>query len=471
MLGVFGSASIAPNYLHAQAARPLPPLQYSCPHHPEVLQDKPGTCPQCKMTLEPTRIDPEFHYSCPDHPVVVVDKPGICPIDRRRELLPVVVTLHWTCKQNPDERLMDPGKCADGAIRQLVKQIRAHGDHNPRHGGSFFMAQDQWHHLEGTYPQAGLFRAFFYDNYTQPMAPSNFTGRIVTREEFDYTAKVNKELESFPLRLSKDGKTLEAALKNVKPPTKEAPVTMVMKVRLTKDGPEQSFTFAFVEYSKEPTSAPAATTTGATVGKPTPAPATTTGATAGKPTTAPAATTTGATASKPTTAPAATTTGAAGKPGAAPATTTPATTPTAPAAAPTVAAQPPTPPITNCEPNMARTDALLLSDSLPRNAKALLNLLTMCNDEVQKLVQASQFGFIYQPTMLGKDIALALEGHVTELPESRRPQAADAIRRTVLAAWQLDMFGDMGNQERITEAYGHFAAAIAAVKSAYAAQP
>jgi hypothetical protein len=446
VLGVFGTVSVAPvneHHLHAQAARPLPPLQYSCPHHPEVLQDKPGTCPQCKMVLEPTRIDSEFHYSCPDHPVIVAEKPGICPIDRRRELVPVVVTLHWTCKQNPDERLMDPGTCADGAIRQLVKQIRAHGDHNPRHGGSFFMAQDQWHHLEGTYPRAGLFRAFFYDNYTQPMAPRNFTGRIVTREEFDYAAKTNKELESFPLRLSKDGKTLEADLKNVKPPSKEAPTTMVMKVRLTKDGPEQSFTFAFVEYSKEPVAAPAATTTSAPPAKPASSAST--------------ATTTGAAANKP--APAAT---------AAPAATTSSAAPPTP---PPAAAQPAGPAITNCEPNMARTDALLLSDSLPRNAKALLNLLGMCGDEVQKLVQASQFGFIYQPTMLGKDIALALEGHVTELPESRRPQASDAIRRTVLAAWQLDMFGDMGNQERITEAYGHFAAAIAAVKTAYAAQP
>src|SRR5687768_4117579 len=120
---------------------------------------------------------------------------------------------------------------------------------------------------------------------------------------------------------------------------------------------------------------------------------------------------------------------------------------------------------------MARTDALLLSDSLPRNAKALLNLLTMCSDEVQKLVQGAQFGFVYQPTMLGKDIALALETHVNELPAARRPQAEDAIRRTVLAAWQLDMFGDMGNQEKITEAFNHFAAAIAAVKTAYGAQP
>ena len=25
--------------------------QYTCPHHPEVLQDKPGTCPKCNMKL------------------------------------------------------------------------------------------------------------------------------------------------------------------------------------------------------------------------------------------------------------------------------------------------------------------------------------------------------------------------------------------------------------------------------------
>lgn len=25
--------------------------QYTCPHHPEVVQDKPGTCPKCNMKL------------------------------------------------------------------------------------------------------------------------------------------------------------------------------------------------------------------------------------------------------------------------------------------------------------------------------------------------------------------------------------------------------------------------------------
>jgi hypothetical protein len=120
---------------------------------------------------------------------------------------------------------------------------------------------------------------------------------------------------------------------------------------------------------------------------------------------------------------------------------------------------------------MTRTDALLLSDALPRNSKMLLELLGMCSAEVQKLVQGAQFGFVYQPTMLGKDIALALENYLNELPGARRAQAANAIRQTVLAAWQLDMYGDMGNQEKITEAFTHFAAAIAAVKTAYAPQP
>jgi hypothetical protein len=438
---LFAGASLAPVQLDvhvhaAQAQAKLPPLQYTCPMHPEVLEDKPGSCHLCKMPLEPTRIDTELNYSCPDHPVVIAAKPGICPVDRRREMVPVVVTLHWTCKQSPDQKLMDPGKCADGSDRALVKQIRAHGDHNPRHGGLFYMAQDQWHHLEGTYPAAGQFRAYFYDNYTQPIDAKAFSGSVVL-QALDPATKAPKDVATFPLRLSRDGKTLEATLKGDQRPSKDAATTMVAKVRMTKDGPEQPFTFAFVEYSKNvPASAPAATTTtaGASARQAVPAPTTTAAGAPAKPT-PPAATTA--------------------------AVETPAPQPTAP----------PMPALDNCEPNMARTDALLLSDSLPKNSKALLNLLGMCSDEVQKLVQGSQFGFVYQPTMLGKDIALALENYINEVPSARRAQASDAIRRTVLAAWQLDMFGDMGNQEKITEAYNHFAAAIAAVKTAYAAKP
>src|SRR5512138_2717016 len=46
-------------YLHrahesVHAAEPAPPgTTYTCPMHPEILQDHPGTCPKCGMALEP----------------------------------------------------------------------------------------------------------------------------------------------------------------------------------------------------------------------------------------------------------------------------------------------------------------------------------------------------------------------------------------------------------------------------------
>ena len=31
-----------------------PPVAYTCPHHPRVMQAEAGDCPMCGMTLEPT---------------------------------------------------------------------------------------------------------------------------------------------------------------------------------------------------------------------------------------------------------------------------------------------------------------------------------------------------------------------------------------------------------------------------------
>lgn len=56
---------------------------YTCPMHPEVRQDHPGTCPKCGMTLEPVGVAPaatKVEYSCPMHPQIVRDQPGACPI-------------------------------------------------------------------------------------------------------------------------------------------------------------------------------------------------------------------------------------------------------------------------------------------------------------------------------------------------------------------------------------------------------
>jgi Cu+-exporting ATPase len=56
---------------------------YTCPMHPEVQQDKPGSCPKCGMALEPVTVtapQQKIEYTCPMHPQIVRDGPGNCPI-------------------------------------------------------------------------------------------------------------------------------------------------------------------------------------------------------------------------------------------------------------------------------------------------------------------------------------------------------------------------------------------------------
>lgn len=57
--------------------------EYTCPMHPEVRQEGPGSCPRCGMALEPTQPAPtaaRIEYTCPMHPEIVKDEPGSCPI-------------------------------------------------------------------------------------------------------------------------------------------------------------------------------------------------------------------------------------------------------------------------------------------------------------------------------------------------------------------------------------------------------
>jgi P-type Cu+ transporter len=66
-----------------QGARAQPVQTYTCPMHPEVRQEKPGSCPKCGMALEPVSVTPpkqKIEYTCPMHPQIVRDAPGNCPI-------------------------------------------------------------------------------------------------------------------------------------------------------------------------------------------------------------------------------------------------------------------------------------------------------------------------------------------------------------------------------------------------------
>src|SRR3954470_10525757 len=117
----------------AAAAQKLPPLSYVCPmpQDADVVEDKPGKCPKCGMELQPIRLDSKWW--CPVHQALEVhDGPGKCRRDGR-DLVQVTLAEFWSCADAPDKKLLEPGSCGDGSARTISYELRAHGDHNPRH--------------------------------------------------------------------------------------------------------------------------------------------------------------------------------------------------------------------------------------------------------------------------------------------------------------------------------------------------
>jgi hypothetical protein len=50
---------------------------YTCTMHPEVIAEKPGSCPKCGMELVPKKV--HKIYTCTMDTDVISDKPGKCP--------------------------------------------------------------------------------------------------------------------------------------------------------------------------------------------------------------------------------------------------------------------------------------------------------------------------------------------------------------------------------------------------------
>jgi len=107
-------------------------------------------------------------------------------------------------------------------------------------------------------------------------------------------------------------------------------------------------------------------------------------------------------------------------------------------------------------------------DSRLTPTATLLADLAARSREVETLLAQGAYTQIYLPAMATKDLALALETRSTELADDRRARVASAVRRVVVAAWQLDLYGDLGNRDKLTEAYHGFAGAVRDVTAAYA---
>ena len=81
----------AGGHAHHHASHAEARAAYTCPMHPQVTSDKPGSCPKCGMDLVPqedagghahhhaSHAEARAAYTCPMHPEVVSDEPGKCP--------------------------------------------------------------------------------------------------------------------------------------------------------------------------------------------------------------------------------------------------------------------------------------------------------------------------------------------------------------------------------------------------------
>ncbi|MEJ1406792.1 MAG: hypothetical protein RPU62_07380 [Candidatus Sedimenticola sp. (ex Thyasira tokunagai)] len=64
------------------------------------------------------------------------------------------------------------------------KTMLPHMDHNPRHGGQFFMAANKHYHLEGVYSMECGFELYLYDEFTRPINPDVFQAFIKVNQIF-----------------------------------------------------------------------------------------------------------------------------------------------------------------------------------------------------------------------------------------------------------------------------------------------
>ena len=215
---------------------------WTCPIHREVTEGSAGICGQCGSEL--ITIDVEQAYSCPIHAVVSAPDPGKCPICQR-ELFLITKEVQYSCPMHPEVQGSEPGICDICSMSLERRSLsRPHQDHNPKHGGMFFMAPDNWHHLEGTYPMEGVFRIFLYDNFSEPMQVERFRGRAVLEESFDPASKQTDELLAYPLRPSSDGSFLEAKVGTV-----SLPLEITAKIQFEDGGIFERFDFVFQEVS------------------------------------------------------------------------------------------------------------------------------------------------------------------------------------------------------------------------------
>ncbi len=143
----------------------------------------------------------------------------------------------------PDEHA--PG--SDVARWEESMRSGAHRDHDPKHGGTFFMSTDNAHHLEGVLVPPDRFCVYLYDAHTVPLdlARLQEASGLVQWGESD-------DAPQTPLTVSANRECLETTLGH----DVKFPVTLALLLRLPglpSSAKMELFTLPFSHFSAVPT--------------------------------------------------------------------------------------------------------------------------------------------------------------------------------------------------------------------------
>ena len=228
----------------------------AAPLAPEVIsaQIKLGAHPFQALALKPAPLNGESAELCSkfegvadifqnneDVEIVIRIRKGADTLRAHALLNPADVAPHqFICpmKCNSARKYAAAGMCpvCGMALVETHAGVVEHTDHQPKHGGVFFMSADNWHHLEGVLIAPDEFQLYLYDNFTRPLAATGFDGAA----EFSAMQPITVKLSPGPG---------DAYLRCGVPPGSSAPIAIAVRIRLKPELPPELFNF-FVSRAK-----------------------------------------------------------------------------------------------------------------------------------------------------------------------------------------------------------------------------
>ena len=113
-------------------------IEYTCPMHPEIVRDEPGSCPKCGMFLVPREVQAGVGHTHTDQ-----GETDIGAEEPVHDHHPAEddVTVEYTCSMHPEVVQNEPGQCPKCGMNLEPREVHADPEHEHEH-------EHEHHHAE-----------------------------------------------------------------------------------------------------------------------------------------------------------------------------------------------------------------------------------------------------------------------------------------------------------------------------------